>query len=128
MNLPEQPCPGMYMCRRSQYCLPVGQVCDGVHDCRQGDDEKMCKITEPCPANCKRCSPMTVHCSGAELQTVPVVESSTRYLDVSNNEITDVPKRMLHYLIVFNLSNNKIDHLNSNVFSLVFNIQMLDLR
>ena len=35
-------CPGKYRCHGSSNCLIQSQICDGIRDCLQGDDELFC--------------------------------------------------------------------------------------
>lgn len=33
---------GFYKCHRENYCIALENVCDGINQCWQGDDERNC--------------------------------------------------------------------------------------
>ena len=43
--------------------MPLEKVCDGIKQCRYGDDELLCDVT--CPSNCQ-CNGVTFTCSASE--------------------------------------------------------------
>ena len=118
----------MYKCRAKNHvaCLTQQQRCDGHFDCPAGDDEWYCDIT--CPSSCQ-CKAHNVECSNQGLRRVPPVDSQTRSLILSGNDLQLVSEsfKELPNLGNLDLSRCAIDTLPSGIFALQTNLLVLDL-
>ncbi|XP_022098818.1 uncharacterized protein LOC110983669 isoform X2 [Acanthaster planci] len=57
-------CPvGTYKCRNTQMCVAETQVCNGIKECRYGDDELFCGVD--CPNGCQ-CLGLSFTCVGVD--------------------------------------------------------------
>ncbi len=47
-------CEHLFLCRESQVCIDLGQVCDQERDCKWADDEDLCSLQHAaCPSGCE---------------------------------------------------------------------------
>ena len=152
---PISSCPGMLRCKRSRQCIHPNNICDGVPHCRHGnDDELFCRIGE-CPNRCQ-CIGDTVNCFHGKYSQIPPIGPAVRslvmkannisklylisevfnylrLLDLSNNSISYIPiesqhARYMRMLIVFDLSNNKLKLLPSNIFTSLTSLKLISLH
>ncbi|ELU14102.1 hypothetical protein CAPTEDRAFT_197256 [Capitella teleta] len=77
-------CRGMYHCLRSNTCLSMSSVCDGVAQCPNNDDEADCELE--CPDHCQ-CQSDMVKCQDSRLKDIPMVGNNTRFLDLRLNDL-----------------------------------------
>ena len=136
-------CPGLYRCRGSTVCVHADYMCDGWPQCPQGDDEWLCDMT--CPAQC--------HCQGHVFlcpQPFPAdLFPHLRYLDATGSGMTSselmnntyivrlslaqcnisfMPKIEFTNLQYLDLSYNKVNTMDMNVFSELPNLHILILK
>ena len=136
-------CPGLYRCRDSTVCVHVDNLCDGLPQCPQRDDEWLCKLK--CPPQCL-CQGHVYLCSR---QFPAHSHSDLRALDARGsgmklNQLTGNPYLVhlilaacsIHYLPeleflnvqMLDLSYNKITSIVMNVFLNFPNLRVLVLR
>ncbi len=122
-------CPGMFHCRNRATCIDLEKVCDGVVDCGQGDDEKVCETN--CPTGCM-CSQLILNCSTLS-KALSIQSKSTRSISVINTGIQDEDLVQLQttnnsrYLLHMNLSHNLISKVMPHTFHQFSNLLHLDL-
>ncbi len=57
-------CKHSFRCKNSQRCVHLAEVCDGLKNCHEGDDEFLCHMTgAQCPLKCQ-CLAQSVFCAG----------------------------------------------------------------
>ena len=57
-------CKNMFKCQKSDICIHVGDICNGISDCPFSDDEHLCLLQDAvCPSNCE-CLDLTLGCFG----------------------------------------------------------------
>ena len=111
-------CPGLYRCRDSTVCAHADYMCDGWHQCPQGDDEWLCDMT--CPAQC--------HCQGhAFLCPRPFpahLFPHLRYLDAAGSGMTLSELMNNTYIVRLSLAHCNVSFLSNIRFP---NLHYLDL-
>ncbi|XP_060597634.1 G-protein coupled receptor GRL101-like [Ruditapes philippinarum] len=124
------PCAGGFRCYSSKQCIPLNQVCDGIAQCINRDDEHMCDFE--CHKKCK-CGDGSVECREANLtiSEIRALSRRTRSADLSHNiRINDVlSKENLHFPFMLNLdvSYCNIEVISNIAFSDINNLLKLNL-
>ena len=136
-------CPGLYRCRGSTVCVHADYMCDGWHQCPQGDDEWLCDMT--CPAQC--------HCQGhvflcprpfsahlfPHLRYLVATGSGMTPSELMNNtyivrlslaqcNVSFLPQIGFPNLQYLDLSYNKMTIIKFNVFNDMLNLHTLILK
>ena len=117
----------MYHCRGQRSCIGLSQVCDGVKQCKLGDDEYACDIH--CPEGCM-CSGLSFNCSYGGHSSMPSpLPDKLRYLNLNKNSLLSFKftDGVLYYLSVLSLSGNFIRNLELDTFQYFPNLLSLDL-
>ncbi len=122
-------CEGKYSCMHAQSCVPIIDVCDGIRDCPQGDDEQFC--AHPFPNDCI-CNGFTYKCQTQNniSNLISKFSHMTRKIDISNNTLSLLPVHILSdfpYLIQLNLSRCQIQDLSEGLFLNNTNLRLLDI-
>ncbi|XP_045171018.2 uncharacterized protein LOC123533444 [Mercenaria mercenaria] len=121
-------CPGFYKCSSSKMCITRGQICDGIVDCIHGDDELLCDFV--CPKQCI-CRGFEMTCNVLNETGIRTFPKRTRSLTLSKvGEMeTSLSKDELDFpfLYLLNFSSCKIKDIQSNTFSKLINLRVLDL-
>lgn len=77
-------CPvGEIPCRTGNKCIPEHNVCNGIHDCEDGSDEKL--------SECSPFIPDQVTSTPARSNSVVPKEETTRSEDTHRNEVDNYP-------------------------------------
>ncbi|KAJ8301169.1 hypothetical protein KUTeg_020156, partial [Tegillarca granosa] len=123
------PCPGSYRCYRSIICLSTDQICDGIPQCPEADDEHMCY--QKCPTSC-HCEDLELKCTPTKNNTVSLlhsIPSNAKSLDFSSSEffLSNTSFDNFRLLIELNISNCNIDIIPPRSFSLSSNLLILDI-
>ena len=102
-------------------CLSPENVCDNITHCVSGDDESMCDMLS-CPYSCE-CLGHAIECINRNLTLLPDIQSKKlKALLFSNNFLNDTSMEklgvyFLQDLLVLDLSSNRIENVNSNIFT-----------
>ncbi|XP_060586516.1 uncharacterized protein LOC132742201 [Ruditapes philippinarum] len=124
------PCAGGFRCYSSKQCIPLNQVCDGIAQCINRDDEHMCDFE--CHQKCK-CGGGVVECREVNLTILEIhaLSRRTRSADLSHNiRIKDVlSTENLHFPFMLNLdvSYCNIELVSNMAFSDINNLLKLNL-
>ena len=115
----------MYRCRKEDNCINLSQLCDGIKQCKDGDDELMCNTT--CPIGC-RCVGLTALCHHAGLTAILNLHSLTRKLDASNNNLNQstLSTSGLSVLGELIIHHNNFTQLTKAMFQNLANLYRLD--
>ena len=124
-------------------CISIGNVCDNYHDCLYHDDEMFCHLKSlQCPLPCicliyaLTCPHLPQHTlaidNSVSYLSVTIFKSNTQSLDIfthklenvkiiqmPDNRITSIcPVQFLKNILVLNVSNNIIEEIRQECFSL----------
>ena len=117
-----------YRCKYQGHCVMLNEVCDGVKNCPNGDDELFCNVT--CPSACT-CDGLSAQCTNASMVYVPKSLSvDIRLLDLSGNNIEYISEdefENITQLVHLNIGRNMISNISSNAFACLNNLLYLDL-
>ncbi|WAR01448.1 RTN4R-like protein, partial [Mya arenaria] len=86
----------------------VTETCDGVVQCPNGDDERLCNIQ--CPQNCS-----------SEDLSIVCIDSPT-----NDEHVMDISK-YFHYLVSLNISKSGIEEVSGSSLKFLPNIKVLDI-
>ena len=138
----EVTCPGFYRCRASSVCVHVDHVCDGWPQCPQHDDEWLCEMT--CPAGCL-CQGLAFLCQQPfaahlfpQLRYLDAGGSGMSpanltynvylvYLSLARCSLAFLPEMKFPNLQVFDLSENKLVTVKTNIFLVLYNLKIVSL-
>ena len=147
-------CINMFKCALSETCIHVGDTCNGIADCPEGDDEHLCSLSNViCPPFCN-CLHVTIVCFNTKLSSinsatefpyqivfVTYSESSSftqflpymkdiRILSLQNNKLTTICNSLpsLKDTLLIDLGFNKIGEIKSKCFYYGFSITVLKLN
>ncbi|WAR11363.1 GR101-like protein, partial [Mya arenaria] len=120
-NSTHKRCVNGYRCDRCHVCLDMNQVCDGVVQCPNGDDEQLCNFQ--CPENCA-CTYLSIVCTNGtigwqDVNTFPH-QSRTLHLGPTNDD------RVIN-IISLNVSNSGIKEVSGSSLKYLPNIKVLDI-
>ena len=110
------------------HCVMLNEVCDGVKNCPNGDDELFCNVS--CPLACT-CDGLSAQCTNASMVYVPTSLSvDTRLLNLSHNSIEYIRGEEFEnttQLVHLNIAKNLLLNISSNAFVYLKNLHFLDL-
>lgn len=122
-------CPGLYRCHESTTCLLLREICDGIRQCRGGDDETSCNAT--CPDVCL-CDGLVYTCKDDIIEDIlAILSRESRRLNMSgstfenNSLVLGQNFPFLAELILFDCS---IHIIKPMTFQYLSNLLYLDLR
>lgn len=122
-------CPGLYRCHESTTCLLLREICDGIRQCRGGDDETSCNAT--CPEVCL-CDGLVYTCKDDIIEDIlAILSRESRRLNMSgstfenNSLVLGQNFPFLAELILFDCS---IHIIKPMTFQYLSNLLYLDLR
>ena len=143
-------CIGMLSCSQSRICIHPKNLCDGVKDCLQGDDELLCNLSNTtCPLSCS-CVLFTIFCAGV-LQQELAQPTAFEILVIRNSTISFDTKILNHFgslwflqvhesrleyaccknypldLHLIDLRNNRLRTIESNCFGILKTLYVLVL-
>ena len=147
-------CNAMFSCYKSQTCIHVNDICDGLNDCILGDDEALCSLYDvKCPAHCQ-CLLYALYCAhtsltlsdfqglphisyfiiNSTLSTISLLyDYSEKYvvLEFAHNQITEIcgePISLCKALYSINFGSNDIQFLSRSCFSNLQQLHIINLQ
>ncbi len=148
----DRQCKSMFKCHTTGVCIHMNDVCDGVANCAENDDEFFCLPSDhTCPPSCL-CLFLALQCSGTNLTMVGVREYLFSYVQfskyINNNAFEVLPKFPSALILVANdcglkeicsgilsihivkldFSDNDIEYIGENCFMFSTDIKILSLN
>ena len=124
-NCDTSTCKGLFKCMGDNACLHPYNIMDGLVHCPRGMDDEQDYQTASCPDSCV-CKGYLVDCSQTAISVLPLFPYSLKFLNISQTNLilNSSSFRNLNYLLVLDLSKNKLQtlphHLTKNLTNLIF--------
>ena len=141
MDCDSYKCPGFYRCRGSTVCVHASDLCDGVYQCPQRDDEWLCNAT--CPQNgtcyglafvCRDLFPVSLYpqlryldARGSGINYPNSNNSLLIYLSLASCGLIEVTELSLPSLLTLDLSDNHLTSITDQLLSRLPNLRHLML-
>ncbi|WAR30205.1 GR101-like protein, partial [Mya arenaria] len=121
-------CVNGYRCARSLVCLNLNQICDGVVQCPNGDDERLCNYQ--CPQNCS-CEDLSIVCSDSnigweDVNTFPDQIMTLKVGPTNDDNVMNI-RKFFYYLVSLNVSYSGIKEVSGSSLNYLPNIKVLDI-
>ena len=116
-------CRGLLQCSTSRVCVHPDNICDGIPDCINDDDEILCNSA--CPDNCS-CDGYITSCSASEYLELNNEHQARSLLlsSISNDSHIEIYCKQLLNL---NMSNNRLKVLKKTWYSNLARLVLLDI-
>ena len=146
-------CPGLLKCVEDKLCVHPNHICDGIIHCKVSMDDELFCDSKPCPSGCQ-CVGYSIVCSNTSLDTLQSLAKNTYaiifqdvkfmptglngfvdllYLSLKNCSINNADHKLYPYknltkLIYLDISWNKFQYIQKNIFNDVNDLEFINLE